>query len=83
LKRLAEREITRVLVEGGPILSATLLKADLVDEAVVVRSPRTLGADAIDALEGMPIEALTGSPRLKVIERRMAGADTLTRYFRR
>jgi diaminohydroxyphosphoribosylaminopyrimidine deaminase / 5-amino-6-(5-phosphoribosylamino)uracil reductase len=83
LERLAEREITRVLVEGGPILSATLLKADLVDEAVVVRSPRALGADAINALEGMPLEALTESPRLKVIEQQMAGADSLTRYFRR
>lgn len=83
MKRLGEREITRVLVEGGPILSATLLKADLVDEAVVVQSPRKLGADAIDALEGMELEALTESPRLKVIERRMAGADSLTRYFRR
>ena len=83
LKRLAEREITRVLVEGGPILSATLVKADLVDEAVVVRSPRSLGAGAIDALEGMPIVALTESPRLKVVEQRMAGADTLTHYFRR
>jgi diaminohydroxyphosphoribosylaminopyrimidine deaminase/5-amino-6-(5-phosphoribosylamino)uracil reductase len=83
LTRLAEREITRVLVEGGPILSATLVKADLVDEAVVVRSPRSLGAGAIDALEGMPIAALTESPRLKVVEQRMAGADMLTHYFRR
>jgi diaminohydroxyphosphoribosylaminopyrimidine deaminase/5-amino-6-(5-phosphoribosylamino)uracil reductase len=83
LTRLAEREITRVLVEGGPILSATLLKADLVDEAVVVRSPRGLGTDAIDALEGMPLEALTESPRLKLIEQRSAGADSLTHYFRR
>jgi hypothetical protein len=54
-----------------------------VDEAVVVRSPRKLGADAIDALEGMKLEALTECPRLKVIEQRMSGADTLTRYFRR
>jgi diaminohydroxyphosphoribosylaminopyrimidine deaminase/5-amino-6-(5-phosphoribosylamino)uracil reductase len=82
LQRLAEREVTRVLVEGGPILSATLLKADLVDEAVLVRSPRTLGKQAIDALEGLPLTALTDSPRLRVIERRMAGADTLTHYFR-
>jgi diaminohydroxyphosphoribosylaminopyrimidine deaminase/5-amino-6-(5-phosphoribosylamino)uracil reductase len=82
LKRLGERGITRVLVEGGPILSAMLLRADLVDEAIVVRSERSLGAGAIDALEGLPLTALTESPRLEVIERRMAGADSLTRYFR-
>lgn len=82
LGALGERRITRVLVEGGPILSATLLKADLVDEAVIVQSPNSLGSDAINALEGLPLGALTASPHLQVIERRMAGADSLTRYFR-
>jgi diaminohydroxyphosphoribosylaminopyrimidine deaminase/5-amino-6-(5-phosphoribosylamino)uracil reductase len=82
LQRLGERGLTRVLVEGGPVLSAMLVRADLVDEAVVVRSPRKLGPDAINALEAMPLEALIESPRLKVIERRMAGVDTYTRYFR-
>jgi len=82
MRALAERKVTRVLVEGGPILSATLLRADLVDEAVVVQSPRALGPDAIDAIEGLLLEALTKSPRLQVIERRMAGTDSLTRYFR-
>lgn len=83
LRRLGERGITRVLVEGGPILSAILIESDLVDEAVIVRSERALGPDAIDAIEGMRLEALTESPRLEIVERRMAGADSLTRYFRR
>jgi diaminohydroxyphosphoribosylaminopyrimidine deaminase/5-amino-6-(5-phosphoribosylamino)uracil reductase len=81
-RRLGERGITRVLVEGGPLLSAGLVQADLVDEAVVVRSAQALGIDAVDALEGLPLTALTESPRLEVIDRRMAGADTLTHYFR-
>ncbi|HLL27398.1 MAG TPA: bifunctional diaminohydroxyphosphoribosylaminopyrimidine deaminase/5-amino-6-(5-phosphoribosylamino)uracil reductase RibD [Xanthobacteraceae bacterium] len=79
---LATREITRVLVEGGPILSAALLKANLVDEAVIVRSPKTLGDDAIPALEGMPLTALLENPRLSVIERRTLGEDTLVHLFR-
>jgi diaminohydroxyphosphoribosylaminopyrimidine deaminase/5-amino-6-(5-phosphoribosylamino)uracil reductase len=82
LRALGERGITRVLIEGGPLLSAALLQADLVDEAVVVRSPEPLGADAVDALDGLPLAALTDSARLKVIDRRMAGTDTLTHYFR-
>ena len=83
LRRLGERGITRVLVEGGPILSAMLVRADLVDEAVVVRSERSLGAGAIDALEGMSLDALEHSPHLEPIEQRMLGADRATRYFRR
>jgi len=80
---LAERNITRLLVEGGPIISAELLKENLIDEAVVVRSPKELGADAISALEGMKLSDLLENPRLEVIERRMLGADSLMHLFRR
>jgi len=80
---LGKRGVTRLLVEGGPVLSASLLQSDLVDEAVVVRSPVTLGANAIDAIEGQPLEALLASPRLKVIEERMLGEDRMIRLFRK
>jgi diaminohydroxyphosphoribosylaminopyrimidine deaminase/5-amino-6-(5-phosphoribosylamino)uracil reductase len=82
LRLLGARGVTRVLVEGGPLLSAALVQADLVDEAVVVRSAQALGADAVDALEGMPLTALTESRQLRVLGRRAVGADTLTHYFR-
>ena len=77
LRGLAGRGITRVMVEAGPILSAAFLAADLVDEAALFRSPEALGADAIDALEGMPLSALTLSPRLRLVGREQVGADTL------
>jgi diaminohydroxyphosphoribosylaminopyrimidine deaminase/5-amino-6-(5-phosphoribosylamino)uracil reductase len=82
MQTLGGRGITRLLVEGGPILCARLLQSDFVDEVVVVRSPRALGTDAIDAIEGMLLSALTASPRLRLIAQRMAGADELTHYFR-
>ncbi len=83
LHRLGERGITRVLVEGGPILSALLIRSDLVDEAVVVRSERVLGPDAIDAIEGMPVDGLPAASGLELVEQRIAGTDRLLRYFRR
>ncbi len=83
MAELGKRGITRLLVEGGPMLSASLLKHDLVDEAVVVRAPVTLGKDAIDAIEGLPLDALLASPRLKIIEERMLGEDHMTRLFRK
>ena len=79
---LATREVTRLLVEGGPILSAALVNANLVDEAFVVQSPKTLGDDALPALEGLPLFALLESPKLSVIERRTMGDDKLLRLFR-
>jgi diaminohydroxyphosphoribosylaminopyrimidine deaminase/5-amino-6-(5-phosphoribosylamino)uracil reductase len=80
---LGSRGITRLLVEGGPMLSASLLQNDLVDEAVVVHAPVTLGADSIDALEGLPLDALLASPKLGMIEERMLGEDRMIRLFRK
>jgi diaminohydroxyphosphoribosylaminopyrimidine deaminase / 5-amino-6-(5-phosphoribosylamino)uracil reductase len=76
LKFIAARGITRLMVEGGPILAAALLAADLIDEAVLFHSPMVVGADGVDALEGMALAALTESPRLKCVASESVGADT-------
>lgn len=83
MRELGSRGITRLLVEGGPMLSASLLQQDLVDEAVVVEAPVLLGADAIDAIENMRLDALLASPKLKMIEERMLGPDRMVRLFRK
>ncbi len=59
LKKLADQGITRLMVEGGPKVAASFVAADLIDEAVLVRADKTIGS-GIDALEGMPLDALTG-----------------------
>jgi diaminohydroxyphosphoribosylaminopyrimidine deaminase / 5-amino-6-(5-phosphoribosylamino)uracil reductase len=82
LRRLAERGITRVMVEAGPILSAAFLSADLVDEAALFRSPNALGPDAIDALEGLPLSALTQAPSLRLVSSEAVGEDRLDLFER-
>jgi diaminohydroxyphosphoribosylaminopyrimidine deaminase / 5-amino-6-(5-phosphoribosylamino)uracil reductase len=83
LKLLGERGITRLMVEGGPTLAAAFLTADLVDEAVLFQSPKAIGADGIDALEGLPLTALTQSPRLVSVRCGAVGADTYELFERR
>ena len=83
LKFLAERGITRLMVEGGPTLAASLVAADLVDEAMLFRAAKVVGADGIDALEGLPLEALTASPRLQRVQSEALGADTWDVYERK
>jgi diaminohydroxyphosphoribosylaminopyrimidine deaminase/5-amino-6-(5-phosphoribosylamino)uracil reductase len=82
LRALAGRGITRVMVEAGPILSAAFLAADLVDEAALFRSPQALG-EGIDALEGMPLGALTLSAKLRLSGSEQVGHDTLQMYERK
>jgi diaminohydroxyphosphoribosylaminopyrimidine deaminase/5-amino-6-(5-phosphoribosylamino)uracil reductase len=83
LERLAERGITRLMVEAGPILAAAMAEADLVDEAALLRSPKPIGPDGIDALQGLPLAALTNAPGLELIRTEMAGEDTIELLVRR
>jgi len=83
LKLLAARGITRLMVEAGPSVAAAFLNADLVDEAVLFSAPHAIGADGIDALEGLPLEALTRSPHLALINTEQAGADKVELFRRR
>ncbi len=82
LKALAKRGITRLMVEGGPTVAASFVKAELLDEVVLFRSPKTIGPDGIDALEGLPLTALTQSPRFKSLGSQQFGADTMEQYAR-
>lgn len=81
LKVLAGRGITRLMVEGGPTVAAAFVAADLVDEAALFRSPNPLG-EGIDALEALPLTALTKSPKLKSIASETIGGDTLELFER-
>jgi diaminohydroxyphosphoribosylaminopyrimidine deaminase/5-amino-6-(5-phosphoribosylamino)uracil reductase len=82
LRSLAARGITRLIVEGGPTVAAAFVAADLVDEAVLLRGANPIGSDGIDALEAMPLDALTGSPRLHSRGIEAIGADTMEAFER-
>jgi diaminohydroxyphosphoribosylaminopyrimidine deaminase / 5-amino-6-(5-phosphoribosylamino)uracil reductase len=82
LKLLSERGITRLMIEAGPILTTALVRADLVDEAALFRSPVAIGADGIDALDGLPFSALMRSSQLKRFATEALGSDTLELFER-
>jgi diaminohydroxyphosphoribosylaminopyrimidine deaminase / 5-amino-6-(5-phosphoribosylamino)uracil reductase len=82
LKTLGAQGIMRLMVEGGPTVAASFVDADLVDEAVLLRAEKTIGDDGIDALEGMPLTALTQSPHLKARASERIGTDTIDTFER-
>jgi diaminohydroxyphosphoribosylaminopyrimidine deaminase/5-amino-6-(5-phosphoribosylamino)uracil reductase len=77
---LAERGISRLMVEGGPTVAASFVAADLVDEAVLFHSAKVLGPDGIDALEGLPLDALTR--RMTPLGREPVGDDSIEFFAR-
>jgi diaminohydroxyphosphoribosylaminopyrimidine deaminase/5-amino-6-(5-phosphoribosylamino)uracil reductase len=82
LKILANEGITRVLAEGGPTVAASLVKADLVDEVVLLRSEKTIGPDGVDPLADMPFRMLTHSVNLASCGSEQLGSDRFE-YFAR
>ncbi len=80
LELLAARGVTRLMVEGGPTLASALLAADLVDEAQLFHSLRTVGADGIDALDANAAAAL--AQHLRPTGSESVGLDRLDFYQR-
>jgi diaminohydroxyphosphoribosylaminopyrimidine deaminase/5-amino-6-(5-phosphoribosylamino)uracil reductase len=83
LRALAERGITRLMVEGGPKVAASLLRDDLVDEATLLHGPITIGSEGVEVLDGLPLDALTASAQLSLCSAETIGDDRLERYERR
>ncbi len=65
------------MVEGGPKVAASLLRADLVDEAVLLHGPITIGADGVDALDGLALDALTASSICSLSTPEQVGGDSI------
>jgi diaminohydroxyphosphoribosylaminopyrimidine deaminase/5-amino-6-(5-phosphoribosylamino)uracil reductase len=62
-------------------VAAAFVQADLVDAAALFRSPNSLG-NGIDALGGLPLTALTRSPKLKPVVTEAIGGDSLEMFER-
>ncbi|BDV33724.1 bifunctional diaminohydroxyphosphoribosylaminopyrimidine deaminase/5-amino-6-(5-phosphoribosylamino)uracil reductase RibD [Methylocystis iwaonis] len=80
LRLLADRGITRVFSEGGPLVAESLLSAGFADEVIIHTGFKPLGRPGRPALTPAAGAALEG--RYRMIESRMLGADQMTRYAR-
>ncbi|HEV2301633.1 MAG TPA: bifunctional diaminohydroxyphosphoribosylaminopyrimidine deaminase/5-amino-6-(5-phosphoribosylamino)uracil reductase RibD [Stellaceae bacterium] len=78
LAALGSRGLTRLLVEGGARLAATLLRARLVDRLLWFHAPKVLGGDGIPAAAALGIAALAEVPRFERTGVETVGEDVLT-----
>jgi diaminohydroxyphosphoribosylaminopyrimidine deaminase / 5-amino-6-(5-phosphoribosylamino)uracil reductase len=82
LHALAEKGVTRLLVEGGARVASSFIAAGLVDEVWLLRGPDAIGAEGVAALEALPLSAITQSPAFRVRASENLQNDTLTVYER-
>jgi len=82
LHALADRGITRLMVEGGSRVASSFVRAGLVDEVWLLRGQSAIGSDGIAALEALPLSEITQSLGFKLRASEMLGNDTLTIYER-
>jgi diaminohydroxyphosphoribosylaminopyrimidine deaminase/5-amino-6-(5-phosphoribosylamino)uracil reductase len=78
LTRLAQRGITRLLVEGGAHIAAALLRDDLADHIAWFHAPAILGGDGLPAIRRFGVPSLAQMPRFRRRETRSLGTDMLT-----
>jgi diaminohydroxyphosphoribosylaminopyrimidine deaminase/5-amino-6-(5-phosphoribosylamino)uracil reductase len=82
LAALAERGLTRVLVEGGSRITAALLRVGLVDRIVWFRAPSLIGGDGIPATQAFGVDHIADLSRFTRVGVFEAGDDLVEMYHR-
>ncbi len=79
---LGAQGITRLLVEGGGEVAASLLKADLVDRLAWFRAPQVIGGDGTAGIAALGLADLAAAHRFQRVSAETCGADSLEMYSR-
>ncbi len=82
LQALGEAGLTCIMVEGGSRLAGSFLASDLIDEAILLRSPLVIGDGGIPAFAGQGLAAIERAAAFQPVDRRWFGEDRMTRYLR-
>jgi diaminohydroxyphosphoribosylaminopyrimidine deaminase/5-amino-6-(5-phosphoribosylamino)uracil reductase len=81
LKKINELGINSMLVEGGSNIATSLIKENLVDELVLVRSPKIIGSDGINMVSEMCFDKISDTLNcFKVAETLNCGYDIIEIY---
>ncbi len=83
MNALAQEGITRVFCEGGGMLAASLLQADLVDRLVAHTAGTAIGAEGTPMLAAMGIDRLDVAPRFALRQVSRLGDDICHIWQRR
>lgn len=78
MEKLAEREITSILVEGGGTIHFSMLNSGLVDKIYAFIAPKIIGgAKSLTSVEGIGFEKLSDAVELENFTAEKIGTDIL------
>ncbi len=80
VKSIAEYGITRLLIEGGGKLASSLLKDNIVDQIIWIKSNTIAGSDAISAIHDLSLSHVSKFYKLKISKRKKI-YDNIVDFF--
>ncbi len=83
IKNICKLGYSRILVEGGAKLSASLISANLIDEIVWFRASKIMGGSGISAISSLNIDQINHLKKFELISNYSISSDHLAVYRRR
>jgi diaminohydroxyphosphoribosylaminopyrimidine deaminase/5-amino-6-(5-phosphoribosylamino)uracil reductase len=80
LRKLKERGVMSLMLEGGAGLAASFLAGGNVDRLAIFRAPVILGEGALGAFSGIASQEVEHAPRFTLLETRALGDDVMSTY---
>ena len=78
---LGERGVASLLVEGGAVLTAALLKQRLIDKMVFFVAPKIIGGDGISVFGPCGVNTMEQSLSLRDLTSRQIGGDVMLEAY--
>ena len=79
-RALASHGLTRILIECGGTLAASLIRASLIDELALFTAGALIGSEGTPVLGPLGLTRLPDAPRPRLIAQETHGPDILTRW---
>lgn len=80
LTSIANKRITRLLVEGGSKLATSLITTNLTDEVHWFYAPKIIGNEGIAAINDTALQKLSDATKFKIISSEIIDDDVLSIY---
>ncbi|HEY2989724.1 MAG TPA: bifunctional diaminohydroxyphosphoribosylaminopyrimidine deaminase/5-amino-6-(5-phosphoribosylamino)uracil reductase RibD [Candidatus Binatia bacterium] len=77
LKKMGQREMTSLMIEGGATIATAALKEKVVDRVCFFYAPKIIGGDGLDMIAPLGIKKTAGSVQIRDLAVQKIGDDLL------